>query len=113
MVGGRAFTVLVVKFPGARVSKANKLYTLNVGYLCQQYPKKPLRKQQKTSMGADPRGKWMNGSLSRVSMGKAGASEFIGKRERDRKRERQTDRQMAHAQGLSHTLMTKPSSPGK
>lgn len=104
--GGRVLTVLVVKCPGARVSKANKLDTLNVGYLYEQYPKKSVRKQQKTSMGADPRGKWMNGSLRPVSMGKAGASEFIGKRERDRgterERGRQTDRWLMHRD--FHTL---------
>lgn len=53
-------------------------------------------------MGADPRGKWMSGSLSPVSMGTAGASEFIGKRERDRKRERQADRRLTHRD--FHTL---------
>ncbi|KAI4549940.1 hypothetical protein MG293_002270 [Ovis ammon polii] len=37
----------------------------------ESYPNKPVRKQQKTSMGADPRGEWMNGNLSPVSMDKA------------------------------------------
>ncbi|KAI4591268.1 hypothetical protein MJG53_002317 [Ovis ammon polii x Ovis aries] len=36
----------------------------------ESYPNKPVRKQQKTSMGADPRGEWMNGNLSPVSMDK-------------------------------------------
>lgn len=96
-------TVLVVKFPGACVSKANKLHTLNVGYLCQQYPNKPVRKQQKTSMGADPRGEWMNGNLSPVSMDKVRASEFTGKRERDRETERERGRQTDRQTDGSHT----------